>query len=76
MSNQGPSQQDFDNLQQDHDRLRTLFMSVIPIIGVLLERQGADPAAVKAWSAASPQVSFDQSEWLNAGLKLMGQLRK
>lgn len=76
MSNQGPSQQDFDDLIRDHQRLRVLFMSVIPMIGILLERQGADPAAVKAWSAASPGAAFDASQWLNAGIKLMKQLRE
>lgn len=71
-----PTQQEFDELKKEYERLRVLFMSVIPMIGILLEQQGADPADVKAWTTAYPQVGFEPGKFLSAGLDLMKQVNK
>lgn len=68
------SQTEFDDLKKDHDRLRALLMTLIPIVGCLLEKAGADPDNVAAWQSASPKVGFEYDKWTNAGLEVLKDL--
>ncbi|NKJ00401.1 hypothetical protein [Novosphingobium sp. SG707] len=68
------SQTEFDELKKDHDRLRALLMTLIPIVGCLLEKAGADPEKVAVWQGASPKVGFEYNKWSNSGLEILRDL--
>ena len=64
------SDDEFNSLKKDHERLRMVTMSLTGLVCLLAVRAGADPADTGEFKKAFPEVGYDLNKMLNASLRI------